>query len=177
MQRGDISIYSDNAGGEHVAIVTETHEDGSVDLAVLKTSLRAVPRSATKVGGTFFDPNWVEEAPAQPTEDAPPANVGLSSVPLVTDAQIAMGQEGNYSNLLKGSSSPAGLWPPRNLEPVEGLFSGDVIRAKEDGSVEQLAEGKVFTGDMNTGEIQPEETPVEDPAHGAPADVTPPESA
>lgn len=112
MVKGDVSIYSDNVGGEHVAIVTDTHEDGSVDLAVLKTSLRAVPRSATKVGGTFFDPSWVNEVPVAPAIDPGVAGPGLSSVPL------------------------------------------------PQGDVEQ-----------------PEETQVEAPAHGAPTDVTPPESA
>ena len=150
MQRGDTSSYSDSVGGEHVAVVTETHDDGSVDTAVLKTTLRAIPRSSVKAGGTFFDPSWVDEsvAPVAPVE---PPNAGLSSVPLVTDAMMNMANP-NYSNLLQGSSSPAGLWPPRNLDPVPDGMATDLAGA----------------------EIHAPEAPVETPAHGEPREVLPP---
>lgn len=81
MQRGDTSIYSDLGGVEHVAVVTEAHTDGTVDLAVLKTSQRNVKRAVQPGPGMFFDPDFVEPTVAEPTVDAPSEPTGLSSVP------------------------------------------------------------------------------------------------
>lgn len=71
MVKGDVSIYQDQAGVEHVALVTEVHTDGTVDLAVLKTSQRNVSRSATAAPEKFFDPTFVEEVAPAVSEDSP----------------------------------------------------------------------------------------------------------
>lgn len=106
MQRGDTSIYSDLGGVEHVAVVTETHTDGTVDLAVLKTSQRNVKRAVQPGPGLFFDPDFVEPPVAEPAEDAPPVPPGLSSVP----------QEENVENPAHGD--PVGFEQPE--EPSAG---------------------------------------------------------
>jgi hypothetical protein len=64
MQVGDISVFTTQAGDKHPAVVTATHDDGSVDLSVLKTTHRAVKCSAEMDLGTFFDPTLPVEAPA-----------------------------------------------------------------------------------------------------------------
>lgn len=84
MVKGDVSVYQDVAGVEHVALVTEVNSDGTVDLAVLHPSQRSIQRSSTAAPGKFFDPSFVEEV-AAPTE-APP-NPGLQSVPQDSDVE------------------------------------------------------------------------------------------
>lgn len=82
MMKGDSSIYVDQGGVEHVAVVTGLHTDGTVDLAILKTSQRNVPRSAHPAAGMFYDPDWTENVAAEPVE-APARGVALTSVPEV----------------------------------------------------------------------------------------------
>lgn len=81
MVKGDLSVFTDAGGVEHVAVVTEAHTDGTVDLAVLKTSQRNVPRSAHPEPGKFFDPDWTENVAAEPVEAPAHGAPALTSVP------------------------------------------------------------------------------------------------
>jgi hypothetical protein len=64
MTPGDISMYTDQGGVSHPAIVSAVHADGTVDLAVLRTTHRNVSRSTDMEPGKFFDPTMADEAPS-----------------------------------------------------------------------------------------------------------------
>jgi hypothetical protein len=89
MTPGDISMYTDQGGVSHPAIVSAVHPDGTVDLAVLRTTHRNVPRSTDMEPGKFFDPTLADEAPlvdaaadaAADAADEQPAQADVAETP------------------------------------------------------------------------------------------------
>lgn len=115
MKRADLTLFIDGAGAEHVAIVTDQHPDGTVDLAVLKPTLRNVPRSAIGTPHSAFDIDAPRETLAL-EETIEPGNVAV--------LRPFPGAQEKFFN----EGAAAG----------QALFQGDVIRPTSDGGVEVL---------------------------------------
>lgn len=191
MFKGDVSIYQDQAGVEHVALVTEVHTDGTVDLAVLKTNQRNVSRSAVAAPGKFFDPTFVEEVAPVAAEDAPP-NPGLQSVsqsdelapwPLLNnDGSL---REFRVDSLSKPTTPWGSVPRPDYPDPMRGIGPSAAALVAQDLATHNQG--------VQAADVEPEETQAEPTrqftekedgtlhevlpeaaAHGSPADETPP---
>ena len=126
MVPGDISIFTTSIGQKLVAIVLHQNEDGTYAIFCPKPTFNEVKAEGHQVPGTLFDPT------------IPPEEGGIGEAQFVPGPGIA--------SMLQGSSSPAGLWPPRNLNPVPmdanagAIFKGDVVRPTSDGKLEYADE-------------------------------------
>lgn len=126
MKRADLTLFIDGAGKEHVAIVTDQHPDGTVDLAVLKPTLRNVPRSAIGSPHSAFDIDAPREELALEETIEPEKVAKLRPFP---------GAQEKFFN--KGAAAG------------QSLFQGDVIGLNTAGQLEHRPhgeEGKAYTG-------------------------------
>lgn len=125
MKRADLTLFIDGAGAEHVAIVTDQHPDGTVDLAVLKTTLRGVPRSGLGAPHSVFD-HTMPSIMAVPTEETDPgvqagmqmAQTATESVEKIAADVFRSAQDGSGSEVKQEEQGAVETTPDQG--PVSG---------------------------------------------------------